>query len=152
MTELQRRDIVESDWPAILALANASVAHVPGAGTQEEWFENRRAFDLSAGTQEHYLLEDSGEIVGYGSVEQNADGEFRMFLVALPERLDTVGERLYDENLALAKARGAPRIWFTEYADDAALVRFAMAREFDELGRIHLGEGVEAITMMKRLG
>jgi hypothetical protein len=31
-------------------------------------------------------------------------------------------------------------------------VRFAMAREFDELGRIHLGEGVEAITMMKRLG
>lgn len=146
-----RRDILASDWPVILELANASVAHVSGAGTQEEWYENRRGFDTSVATQDHYVLEEGGEIVGYGGVESSPNGEFRMFIVARRERLETVGERLYRENLALASARGAVRIWFTEYADDTGLVEFAKAREFMELGRIRLeGEG-EAITLMRRL-
>ncbi|MEE9253367.1 MAG: hypothetical protein V3U43_00380 [Pseudomonadales bacterium] len=153
MTTLARRDVTATDWPRILELANASVSHVPGAGTQEEWYENRRSFDSSSGTQDHYVFEDSerGEIVGYGGVEMTPNGEFRMFIVTLPQLLETVGERLFQENLELAKIRGAERVWFTEYVDDTVLVEFAKARDFMELGRIRLDEGVEAITLMKRL-
>lgn len=153
MTELERRDIVESDWPAILALANASVAHVPGAGSQEEWYENRRRFDRSKGEQHHYVLVESGdgEISGYGSVERSPNGEFRFFIVTLPVRLDTVGERLYEENVKLACELGADRVWFTEYADDPVLLAFARARGFEEFGRLRLEDGVEAITLMKWL-
>ena len=34
-------------------IANASVADVPGAGTQEEWLENRRRFTRPQGEQHH---------------------------------------------------------------------------------------------------
>ncbi len=153
MSSLHRRDIVDSDWAAILELANASVAHVAGAGTQEEWYENRRGFDAEKGTQHHYVLEDTerGEIAGYGGVEKSPNGEFRFFIVTLPQRLDTVGERLFQENMKLARELGAERVWFTEYAGDAVLLAFAKARDFQELGRIRLHEAVEATTLMKKL-
>ncbi len=153
MSSLHRRDIVDSDWAAILELANASVAHVAGAGTQEEWYENRRGFDAEKGTQHHYVLEDTerGEIAGYGGVEKSPHGEFRFFIVTLPQRLDTVGEQLFQENMKIARELGAERVWFTEYADDAVLLAFAKARDFQELGRIRLHEAVEATTLMKML-
>lgn len=153
MATLVRRAVTASDWPSVLVLANASVVHVAGAGSQEEWYENRRSFDSSRGTQDHYVLVDPelGEIVGYGGVETTPNGEFRMFVVTVPELLETVGERLFRENVELAKTRGAERIWFTEHAHDTGLVEFAKARDFMELGRIRLDEGVEAITLMKRL-
>lgn len=153
MSALIRRDIADSDWTAILALANASVAHVTGAGTQEEWYENRRGFDASKGAQHHYVLEDTerGEIAGYGGVEKSPHGEFRFFMVTVPQRLDTVGERLFQENMKIARELGAERVWFTEYADDAVLLEFAKAHDFQEFGRIRLHEAVEATTLMKRL-
>ena len=153
MSSLIRREITEADWTAILELANASVAHVTGAGTQQEWCQNRRSFDTSKGTQHHYVLQDAeqGEIVGYGGVETSPNGEYRFFIVALPGELETVGERLYQENMTIARKLGAQRVWFTEYADDAALLEFALARDFQELGRIRLHEAVEATTLMRKL-
>ena len=99
------------------------------------------------------MLQDAeqGEIVGYGGVETSPNGEYRFFIVALPGELETVGERLYQENMTIARKLGAQRVWFTEYADDAVLLEFALARDFQELGRIRLHEAVEATTLMRKL-
>jgi hypothetical protein len=145
------RDVRESDWPAILDLANASVAHVPGATDQEEWLENRRHFDTAQGSQQHFVAEEagSGAIVGYGAIESRP--EFRLFVVTLPERLPTVGELLYERALALLREAGAERVWFTELDADRTLLSFAKAHGFGDPRRFALPDGSLATTLVKTL-
>ena len=56
------RELRESDWPALLDLANRSVAHVEGAGSQEVWLENRRNFDTEKRIQHHFVAEQDGSL------------------------------------------------------------------------------------------
>ena len=145
------RPVRDDDWAAILALANGSVAHVAGAPTQEEWLENGRGFDASQGTQHHFVAEDpaTGTPLGYGCVESGP--EFRMFVVTLPENLPTVGELLYERAMTLLGEEGAERVWFTEYAADSTLLSFAKAHGFGDPRRFTLPDGLEAMTLVKRL-
>jgi hypothetical protein len=145
------RDVRDADWPAILEVANGSVAHLSGAPTQEEWLHNRRHFDAGHGSQRHYVAEDpeTGAVVGYGAVESGP--EFRLFVVTLPEQLPTVGELLYERALALLGESGAARVWFTEYADDRFLLAFARAHGFGDARNFSLPDGAMATTLVKRL-
>jgi hypothetical protein len=145
------RDVRGEDWPAILEVANASVAHLASAGTQEEWLHNRRHFDSAQGTQHQYVAEDpvSGAVLGYGAIESSP--EFRLFVVTLPEYLPTVGELLYERALALLAESSAVRVWFTEYADDRTLVSFARAHGFGDARNFSLPNGAAATTLVKQL-
>lgn len=141
-----------TDWPAILRLANAAVEHVPGAGSQEAWLNNRRHFDLTTGVQHQCIVElQDSSLVGYGAVESDGTGEFRLFLVTEPHHLTSVGERLYSYGLDVLRELRARTVWFTEYAADAPLLAFALDRGFQEARRFALADGVEAITLKREL-
>src|SRR5687767_3751647 len=126
------RDVDERDWPAILALATRSVAHIPEAGAQDQWLDNRRNFDRTRRRQWRYVDTRDGAIVGYGGVETDTRGEYRVFIVCAPSDLGDVGERLYQHALAILAQTDATRVWFTEHAADAPLREFAEARGFCE--------------------
>lgn len=124
MSDARLRPVGDADWPALLELANQSVVHVPGAGSQEAWHENRRQFDT---------------------------GAFRLFLVIPSSRLSALGELLYARGVELLRALGARRVWLTEYAGDEPLLAFIRARGFTEFRRFVLTEGPEAVTLVKDL-
>jgi len=113
MEPLQIRELREIDWPAVLAVANQSVAHIPGAGPQDEWLCNRGTFDPSKGVQQQIVAEASGSAVGYGALESRDPAEpraFRLFVVTAPRLLDTVGQHLYGELLSrLSALRAYPK-------------------------------------------
>jgi hypothetical protein len=154
--DIRLRSVRDEDWPVILAVANRSVAGVPGAGTQEEWESNRRRFDATRGFREHFVAEitDQAEVVGYGAVESMSTGErdeLRMFIVTPPERLSVVGELLYRSAMTvLARAR-VRRVRLTEYAGDQPLRAFAEARGFSEQHRFQIADGNEVIVLVKDL-
>lgn len=145
------REVRDDDWPTVFEVANASVAHIAGAPTQEEWLHNRRHFDASHGEQRHFVAVDSETdvVLGYGSVE--CSPEFRIFVVTRPEHLPTVGELLYERSLTLLRDAGAARVWFTEYGSDRALLAFARAHGFSNPRSFTLPDGLQATTLVKRL-
>jgi GNAT superfamily N-acetyltransferase len=153
MSDARLRPVGDADWPALLELANHSVVHVPGAGSQEAWHENRRQFDTATGVQRQLVAEDrhTGALLGYLAVESNLPGEFRLFLVIPSSRLFALGELLYARAVELLRALGARRVWFTEYAGDEPLLAFIRARGFTESRRFVLPEGPEAVTLVKDL-
>lgn len=153
MTDAQLRPVRDADWPALLALANQSVAHVAGAGSQEAWHENRRQFDTATGVQRQLVAEhpQTGALLGYLAVESNRPDEFRLFLVVPVSRLSAVGELLYARGVELLRELGARRVWFTEYASDEPLLSFTRAHGFRELRRFVLPGGPEAVTLVKDL-
>lgn len=67
---LELREPREQDWTAILALANQSVQAVPGAGSQEEWLDNRQR---SSPLRRHFVAVEAGAIVGYAAIESQFD-------------------------------------------------------------------------------
>ena len=150
--DLRVRDIRDEDWSAILAIANQSVADVAGAGRQDEWLANRRNFDASRGTREHYVVEHAGEVVGYGGIESVSalpEGEFRMFIVVASRRLADVGERLYQTALAALARNRARRVHLTEYAKDQSLRDFLERRGFTETRRFRIPDGNEVVTLSR---
>jgi GNAT superfamily N-acetyltransferase len=148
---MRLRRVQDEDWPAILSLANAAVAHVPSASWQREWLANRRTGSGTWRTQVQYVCEERGAVAGYGAVESDDRGEYRMFLVVEPSRLERVGARLYDYALTALRARNVAQVWFTEYAQDQTLLRFARERGFQDVRRVMLDNGLEAILMRKQL-
>lgn len=153
MEDAVLRSVRDLDGPALLALANRSVAHVPGAGRQEAWLHNRRHFDSGRGVQLQFVAEhpESGALLGYGCIESDPRGEYRLFLVTTPDRLSGVGELLFERGLAVLGELGAQRVWFTEYAGDEPLLRFARKHGFSEFRRFALAGGTEAMTLLKEL-
>lgn len=151
MESLEVREPHETDRPGILAVANESVAGVPGAGPQDEWLRNRRSFDRSRGVQQELVAEASGSLVGYAALESRDPAKprsFRLFVVCAPQLLETVGERLYAELQARLGKLGAAEAWFQEYASGAEFIAFARKRGFSELGRFVL-QDIELIVLGK---
>lgn len=156
MRRLQLRAPVEGDWPALLDLANRSLAGVEGATGQDLWVANRRSFSERAGLQQHWVAEDpaSGEILGYVAVERRSEREpgVRVFVVTEPTLRDDVGGRLLSHALDVARSESAANAWFIEYAADALFLSFLERQGFTEVRRFALPEGGEACVMNRVLG
>jgi N-acetylglutamate synthase-like GNAT family acetyltransferase len=151
MESLKIREPHETDWPAILAVANESVARIPGAGPQDEWLRNRRSFDLARGVQQQLIAEASGSPVGYAALESRDPAKprsFRLFVVCAPQLLETVGEHLYAELQSRLRKLGATDVWFQEYASDAEFIAFARRRGFSKRGCFAF-QGTEIIVLAK---
>jgi N-acetylglutamate synthase-like GNAT family acetyltransferase len=151
MESLRIREPHETDWPAILALANESVAHISSAGSQQEWLRNRRSFDRSQGVQQQLIMEASGAPVGYAALECRdlvKLRSFRLFVVCAPQWLETAGEHLYAELQSRLAKLGATDVWFQEYAANAEFITFARRRGFSERRRF-VFQGTEIIVLAK---
>lgn len=155
LTGLTTRAPSETDWPAVLALANASVAALPHVGPQEEWLGKRRGFDAATGAQHHLVAVRDGVVEGYGSTESGAGSgpsSYRMYLVTRPEHYASVGQVLYEALSAGLQERGATEAWLIEHVGDRAVVPFVLERGFREARRMRLPEGTEALVLTKSLG
>ena len=152
MTATILRSVRDDDWDGILALATASVAHVPEAGSQEEWHRNRRQFDERAHVRRQFVAvpPEDGSLLGYGAVESQTARDFRLFVVTRPNHLATVGALLYDRAMRSLYDLGARGAWCTEYARDEPLLEFFRARDFREVRRFPVAPGVDAVTLAKK--
>jgi hypothetical protein len=140
----------DGDWPRILRCAEAAA---PWAGDANRvWAANRRGFDGARFGRRHYVAIQSREIVGYGAIEGDGEGRWRMFVVMAPGRLrsgagDAVFARLTDDLSGL----GAKAAWMREEARDRALILFAKERGFSESQRFEF-EGTEIVVLEGNLG
>ena len=142
----------ERDWSTILSIANASVADVEGAGTQEEWLDNRRNFPPD-GIQHHFVCTDSERVVGYGAAEHacNApEGAYRLFVVTTPAKLATIGNGIFNELSILLTQLGAHNSWFVEYATDMRLTGFLIDRWYSEVRSFNLESGIAAVVLERQ--
>ncbi len=150
------RSTKPEDWPVVLTIANQSIAGVPGAGSQDEWLENRRCFASTGGVQRHFVARgaESDRLLAFGSVESDPKASpsgFRIFVVTAPSELLSVGSQVLEHALTQLRELGAQQAWFIEYAADTSLLSFAQARGFDEVRRFDW-RGVELVVLQRELG
>jgi hypothetical protein len=100
------------DWTSILAAANAALPR--GQSQNEEWLEQRRAFDERRFVRRHYVAEDarSSKVIAYGAIECASEpGRFRLFLVMDRALLPTVGKLMYSRLAEARRQLGAEAVW-----------------------------------------
>jgi RNA polymerase sigma factor (sigma-70 family) len=123
----------EKDWVPVGALA---LLH----HGEEDWLRERRGFDAGERIRRQYVAEHSGsgEILGYGCVEQTPyRPRYRMFLVADPRWLrDGVGDLLLDRLLADLRAVDAVTVALEEHAGREDLRDFLCGRGFAVTRRV----------------
>lgn len=152
--QIKLRKAVETDWPAILEVANAVMPESPREN--QEWLSNRMRFDQTGYTRRHYVALDAatGKVIGYGAVEGGQEtGRYRLFIV-MPADLLAIGagDLLYNQLIVDLSTLHASSIWARESAHDAAMLSFLSQHGFQETSRFPLPNGgVEAVVMEKQL-
>lgn len=126
------REPADADWPAILQLANASLAGMPNAPPQDAWLANRRAF-LVPGRRHHFVALEDGRIAGYAAAEHPLhapDGEYRVFVVVAPTARETLGVFLLRQLRHRLLKANARVMRMLEYEADAGFLAFLQAHGF----------------------
>jgi N-acetylglutamate synthase-like GNAT family acetyltransferase len=156
MSGIELREPANDDWPAILTLAELSLAELPVIPSQQEWLNNRRSFTSSDGIQQHFVATSGEHIVGYACIEHRnetkhgtkpADGVYRLFVVVAPSARRTLGTQL------LAKLReslvdlGARRAWVVEYEADAGFLAYLEQMGFVRLTTFKLDDGTPVVEL-----
>jgi N-acetylglutamate synthase-like GNAT family acetyltransferase len=150
MNEVALRAPAADDWPAILALAESSLAELPKAPSQQEWLSNRKSFSPSDGIQRHFVATSGERVVGYACIEhraKTAEGIYRLFVVVAPSARTTLGTML------LAKLReslidlGARRAWVLEYEADAGFISFLEGMGFARSTNFKLDDGIPVVEL-----
>ena len=156
MNEITFRAPTVDDWPAILALAEQSLAELPNPPSQLEWLNNRKSFTPSDGIQQHFVATSGERIVGYACIEcrnktsdrkKTVGDVYRLFVVVAPSARRTLGTHL------LAKLReslidlGARRAWVAEYEADAPFLAYLEEMGFVKLKTFRLDDGTQAVEM-----
>jgi hypothetical protein len=152
--EIELTAPTDGDWPAILELANRSVADVAGAPTQEAWLANRRTGAMDSGVAKRWVARDraSGELVGFLAVERIAHGmDARLFVVTDPGDREDVGRQLLERGLTVARESGVVRAVMVEYASDDAFLSFLRAQGFRDDVVFALPEGGQARRLVMEL-
>lgn len=147
------RTPVETDWPAVLEAANASLPWA--ANGNQEWLRNRQAFDRTGRVRRHYVAEDEATagVIGYGGVEELlTPGTFRIFVVMSPDLLVSgVGDLIYDRLSRDLSELNATAAVAQEEARDLAVTSFLKTRGFRETARFTASDGTEIVRLEFRL-
>jgi len=151
--KVQLRTPTRGDWPAILHAANASLPW--RVEPNEQWLNNRMTFDEQVQQRRHYVAEDadSGEVVGYGSVEGSGiPGRFRVFIVMDSALLPSAGEIMLQRLRADLLSLGATGAWVREEARDSPLLEFFRSHGFGRKHPFTTEQGLEVVTLELALG
>jgi len=143
------REPVEADWVQIGQLGDAAVEHIPGAPRQGAWVANRRTF---SGTRRHLVLDDEGQIVGYGAIELNATSiEARLFLVLAWLRPESVviARALYEQLRTEAANMKVDNVWMREFATDTPFIDFLIAHGF-QVRREYEVDGMGIVELVRK--
>jgi L-amino acid N-acyltransferase YncA len=140
-----------SDWPAILATANAAA---PGASAEnEEWLANRRAFPERQRARRHFVVADdaSAAVIGYGAIEETEPAVFRVFVVTSDDTLPSAGELLHQRLIWELRDLRARLLWVRERARDVALLEFFRQHGLCERERRNRSGGGEIVVLEQTL-
>jgi len=144
------RSVRDADWPALLALAEKSVAEMPSAPSQREWASNRRSFPTANGVQRQFIATADGQVVGYAGLEHRGqwmEDDYRLFVVVVPSDRDSLGIRL----LALLRSEllqlQARRAWFLEYESLTQFNSWLESQGFMRVESFNLGDGTSVVRM-----
>jgi hypothetical protein len=133
------RPVASSDWPEIGRVAHEALPHAHDGN--QEWLDARRSLDELRRRRRQYVVQEDGEIVGYGAIEEDDEGRWRLFVVMSPERLNGApGNRTFARLLLEARAAGAETLWMREEASDLAMATFARRHELLETQRYIAGQ------------
>lgn len=148
------RPATGDDWPDVLAVAIAAAPHAPDGN--KTWLEARRTFDESRHPRRHYVVSAAAAgIVGYGGIEGDGHGRFRVFVVTAAKRLHELGAIILDQLESDLLALGAASAWAREEAGDPVL-DLLRDRGFTSSGQFVLADsagayaGVE-VAVLERL-
>ena len=134
----------DDDWPAILVLAELSLAELPIVPSQREWLQNRRSFSQADGVRRHFVATSGERIVGYACAEHRnraADSEYRLFVVAEPSARATLGTMLLAKLRERLISLGARRAWFQELEADAGFIAYLEQKGFVRGPSFNLDDG-----------
>jgi hypothetical protein len=112
------------DWAGIGRLADAAVAHIPGAPRQAEWVANRQTF---SGLRRHHVAVRSGSVLGYAALEESsttAPFSFRAFIVMDWGKPNEFSRPLWSMIEADLVELRATEVWMREYAGDSPIAAF----------------------------
>lgn len=143
------REPSAADWPSILELANASLAEIPHAPPQDEWLANRRAY-LQGGRRHHVVAVEDGHVVGYAAAEHalhQPQGEYRVFVVAMPAARETLGTYLLREILRYLRTMNAQTVRMLEYEADAGFLAYLESRGFARRRTFTLADGTAIVEL-----
>jgi N-acetylglutamate synthase-like GNAT family acetyltransferase len=150
MSELTLRAPTDDDWPAILILAEQSLAELPNAPSQQEWLNNRKSFSASDGIQQHFVAISSERIVGYAGAERRnefAKGGYRLFVVVAPSARSTLGTMLLAKLRECLISLGARRAWFQEDEAQKQFISYLEEHGFVQVERFRLDDGTWIIRL-----
>jgi len=141
----------DTDWAEILSLANKTLPL--GEKENEEWLQNRQGFDRLRFIRRHYVAEDrtTRELVAYCAIEEGPEkGDYRVFLVVVPDIFQRLGERMYLQLIRGLRELGAKLAWAREEIGDP-VVDFLKDHGFEESSQFTLPNGREAVVLSKQL-
>lgn len=132
------RPVAATDWPEIGRVAHEALPHA--ADGNRAWLDARRSLDEMRRRRRQYVVQEGGDVVGYGAIEEDEEDRWRLFVVMSPERLNgPQGNCTFSRLLSEAKAVGANVLWMREEAGDKAIATFARRHEFAEMQRYLVG-------------
>ena len=150
MSEIVFRSPRNDDWPAILELAELSLAELPDAPSQLEWLNNRKSFSTSDGIQQHFVATSAERIVGYACIEhrdKTAAGEFRLWMVVAPPARKSLGTTLLAKLRECLLSVDARRARLVEYEADGAFISYLEAIGFVRRNSFNLDDGTRAVEL-----
>ena len=149
--ELIIQPATDSEWPAILAIANRVAPD--NKASNLEWWRNRQNFDASRYTRRHFIAHRSTETtpLAYAALEEGPDrSQYRLFFLIEPELLPTFGEQLYTYlELELIHLK-AEKVWAWEEETDP-LVSFLLEHSFEERSHLTLPDGRNSLFLAREL-
>jgi N-acetylglutamate synthase-like GNAT family acetyltransferase len=150
MSEILFRAPRTDDWPAILSLAELSLAETPIVPSQLEWLNNRKSFSPSDGIQQHFVGTSSDRIVGYACIEhldKTDDGEYRLWVVVAPGARATLGTTLLASLRERLLSVGARRARMAEYEADVGFISYLETMGFARLNSFKLEDGNPVVEL-----
>lgn len=144
---IRMRAAEESDWPAILQMADQALPH--SKPENKAWLHRRQTFNIERFLRRHYIAEseENGQVLAYGCIEEGPEAEkFRVFVVMAPDRLASLGQKVYDRLLEDLREVQAQSLWVREEADDPVLGLFRQ-QGFQQTAQFQIPNGREIVVL-----
>lgn len=132
------RPFTKQDWELVCAFVYGLEPDF--REDDEAWLRNRQQFDETRYRRRQYVAEhaETGEILGYGSIEQTIFlPQYRLFLFIEPRWLRAgVGDLLFNRLMEDLREAGAITVWHRNYAQFTETFDFFAERGFAETRRV----------------
>lgn len=171
MNDLQIRQATTEDLAALQVIGRQTFSEAFSEGNTDEnmaayleegFSEEKLGKELQNEYSQFYFAEKDGQVIGYLKVNAgNAQSEkedpnsieIERIYVLQKYHGKQVGALLYEQALAIAKARKSPYIWLGVWEENPRAIRFYEKNGFVEFGEhiFQLGDDAQRDVLMKKI-